>query len=75
MKRKEIILSKLEDEMQTLENSHVDFMKRYKSASHDQIQHHREMMDSEKKYLVQLQQIEEEISKQRLRSLQMVEVS
>jgi predicted nucleic acid-binding Zn-ribbon protein len=68
-------LSKLEDEIKALEDSHDDFMKRFQAASDDQIQHHRQMMNAEKSYLLQLQQIEEEISKQRLKSLQMVEVS
>lgn len=74
VQRRENVLKKLERKISDTNAEHSNFMKKHAHLSTYEINHRREMMEQEKSYLYELQRIEEEISLQRIRALDSLQV-
>ncbi len=75
MKRKEVVLKELENKVQSIENEHQVWMTRHRHQSELIHKQRQQSMDFEKKYLQELTRIEEEISSQRIRAMEVLEHS
>lgn len=58
-----------------VENDHMGWMNKHKSASDAEQKHQTEMMIREREHLAELQRLEEEISRQRLATLTSLETA
>jgi hypothetical protein len=58
-----------------VESDHTSWMNKHKNASDAELRHQTEMMVREREHLAELQRIEEEISRQRLATLNSLEAA
>ena len=73
--RRESTLKLLEKKIEDIEKDHETWMVTHENATRTEFQHHRSMMEQEKQYYRELQRIEEEISGQRIRALDSLEMA
>ena len=67
--RKENAVEDMEEKMKAIEKDHQKWMASHEAATAKELEQRRIIMEKEKQHLIQLQEIEEEISKQRISSL------
>lgn len=73
--RKEGVLKTLEEKINSLEADHVGWMTRHLNANESESRIRHEMMEKETQHLRELQRVEEEISSQRIRHLDTLEMA
>jgi hypothetical protein len=71
--RKESALEDMEEKMKAIEKDHQKWMAAHEAGTAKELEQRRIIMEKEKQHLIQLQTIEEEISKQRIGSLKSLE--
>jgi len=71
--KKESALEDMEEKMKAIEKDHQKWMAAHEAATAKELEQRRIIMEKEKQHLIQLQTIEEEISKQRIGSLKSLE--
>jgi hypothetical protein len=73
--RKESVLNSLQAALEQVQLDHHQWMTKHKHASDAELRHQYDMMEREKRHLSDLLKIEEEISTQRLNTLNALEVA
>lgn len=73
VERREDVLITLQAKINKMENEHHEWMARHQAATDAEVMHRKQLMEAERKHLLELQAIEQEISRQRVVSLGVLE--